>query len=256
MKRCPTCKRTYADETLTYCLADGALLSAPYDPEATERLASPPPRDFPPTEVLPAEPAPLPVRPHNSRFLYLIIAVLALIVGGGAILFFKFINREGSQSGPLTTTTASPVSPSPTAHSPANASGNVQTNAKEEATTNQNQSTGDKSDSSTSGQLPVPKIYGKTYDAAREILIKEGWQPNKQHWTHGDSVDVKSGNGPIFWEKGYWELDSCSGTGLAQCRFEFFDPSQRILVIITEGEEDEGGEYHAQVSRVFFKSKS
>ena len=35
MKKCPKCNRTYADETISFCLADGALLSADYDPEAT-----------------------------------------------------------------------------------------------------------------------------------------------------------------------------------------------------------------------------
>ena len=42
IKTCPTCKRTYSDETISFCLADGALLSAPYD------------QSGPPTEVLPA----------------------------------------------------------------------------------------------------------------------------------------------------------------------------------------------------------
>ena len=35
MKSCPTCNRTYSDDTFTFCLSDGALLSAPYDPQAT-----------------------------------------------------------------------------------------------------------------------------------------------------------------------------------------------------------------------------
>lgn len=35
MKKCPQCSRTYSDETLSFCLEDGALLSAPYDPEQT-----------------------------------------------------------------------------------------------------------------------------------------------------------------------------------------------------------------------------
>jgi hypothetical protein len=35
MKSCPSCDRTYADESNTFCLVDGAILSAPYDPEAT-----------------------------------------------------------------------------------------------------------------------------------------------------------------------------------------------------------------------------
>src|SRR5262245_35510978 len=30
MKTCPTCKRTYSDPSITFCLADGALMSAPY----------------------------------------------------------------------------------------------------------------------------------------------------------------------------------------------------------------------------------
>ena len=51
MKSCPTCKRTYADETLTFCLVDGSILSAPYDPQtrqpSDQRGVEPPP-----TEVL------------------------------------------------------------------------------------------------------------------------------------------------------------------------------------------------------------
>lgn len=35
MKKCPTCNRTYADETLSFCLEDGALLSRAYDPDET-----------------------------------------------------------------------------------------------------------------------------------------------------------------------------------------------------------------------------
>lgn len=35
MKRCRECNRTYADDTISFCLADGQLLSASYDPAAT-----------------------------------------------------------------------------------------------------------------------------------------------------------------------------------------------------------------------------
>jgi hypothetical protein len=34
MKSCPTCNRTFED-TFTFCLIDGSILSAPYDPQAT-----------------------------------------------------------------------------------------------------------------------------------------------------------------------------------------------------------------------------
>src|SRR2546423_594642 len=52
IKRCPTCNRTYSDESISFCLADGALLSAP--------LAKTEP---PPTEILP--PA-TPVQPTQA----------------------------------------------------------------------------------------------------------------------------------------------------------------------------------------------
>src|SRR5688572_20207197 len=54
MKKCPQCRRTYADETLAFCLADGALLSAPYDPNAT--LVLPTPKD--PSDVASAKASP------------------------------------------------------------------------------------------------------------------------------------------------------------------------------------------------------
>src|SRR4051812_27403013 len=52
MKSCPTCQRTYPDDTLAFCLNDGAVLSAPFDPDQTHRI--PPPRDTVPaaTELL------------------------------------------------------------------------------------------------------------------------------------------------------------------------------------------------------------
>lgn len=49
MKYCPTCRRTYTDDTLRFCLDDGALLlgegvapDASFDPNATWRDSSPP----------------------------------------------------------------------------------------------------------------------------------------------------------------------------------------------------------------------
>src|SRR5882672_6030416 len=63
MKSCPTCRRTYPDDSLAFCLMDGSVLSAPYDPEATQRI--PPPRDTIPaaTEILNAAATPGDTRP-------------------------------------------------------------------------------------------------------------------------------------------------------------------------------------------------
>lgn len=54
MKRCPTCNRTYANDEFAFCLADGTLLSAPYDLRE-DRIGLPSHRSEPPeTEVLPS----------------------------------------------------------------------------------------------------------------------------------------------------------------------------------------------------------
>lgn len=58
IKRCPTCNRTYSDESISFCLADGALLSAPLD----DRQDEPPPTEILPTDR-PPPPATEPAKP-------------------------------------------------------------------------------------------------------------------------------------------------------------------------------------------------
>ena len=52
MKICPTCNRTYADETLTFCLDDGSTLSTTFSQRETERISASRNTDPAPTEVL------------------------------------------------------------------------------------------------------------------------------------------------------------------------------------------------------------
>jgi predicted lipid-binding transport protein (Tim44 family) len=54
MKSCPTCNRTFED-SFTFCLIDGAVLSAPFDPAATKRIPEARITKAPPTEVLPSD---------------------------------------------------------------------------------------------------------------------------------------------------------------------------------------------------------
>ena len=55
MKQCPTCKRTYSDSSISFCLEDGALLSASFPTQVNEpRSAEPPPTvkmELPATEA-------------------------------------------------------------------------------------------------------------------------------------------------------------------------------------------------------------
>jgi formylglycine-generating enzyme required for sulfatase activity len=51
MKQCPTCNRTF-DDTMSFCLVDGAILSAPFDPRVTHHNAAGRQTDPAPTEML------------------------------------------------------------------------------------------------------------------------------------------------------------------------------------------------------------
>lgn len=63
MKSCPTCDRTYADDTFTFCLDDGSLLSAPYDSQSTLQIPAPRNTEPPKTEILPHALTPVNTQP-------------------------------------------------------------------------------------------------------------------------------------------------------------------------------------------------
>lgn len=84
MKSCPQCQRTFED-TLTFCLVDGSVLSAPYQPETTQvypaakagdTLIAPPPR---PTARPEATPDYYPKKPGGKRGLMIGLGVVLLI---------------------------------------------------------------------------------------------------------------------------------------------------------------------------------
>jgi hypothetical protein len=63
MKSCPTCNRTYPDDTLAFCLMDGSVLSAPYDPTAKPTREVNPPA----TEVMSEAPGMADTGQHQLR---------------------------------------------------------------------------------------------------------------------------------------------------------------------------------------------
>jgi hypothetical protein len=196
-----------------------------------------------------------PVKPglpfHQRRVVYL---GAALVIGLIAVVSLAWWWSQRNSKPESNATAATQTTPNP-ASTPAATPTAGQNNAQEKVTPSQNPSPVSSPESNPNGQLSVPKIYGQTYDVARKLLIKEGWQPNERHISHGNDPDVQMGNGPIFWKRGYRELDTCSGSALAECLFEFIDPTERVLVVVTQGEEDEKGTYHATVKRTTFKPK-
>ena len=78
------------------------------------------------------------------------------------------------------------------------------------------------------GKSIVPNIYGDTIPQARERLFKFGWAPSKSGdglWTRAQGMK----------DRGITEIQSCSGTGLARCFFNY-DGANASLEIVTFGE--------------------
>jgi hypothetical protein len=111
------------------------------------------------------------------------------------------------------------------------------------------------SDSKSRGEFEVPAISGLSYHEARKILVKDGWIPLTQRHFYG-ATNLQYGTDKVFWDLGYWELVSCTGTAENFCRFEFSDPSSRKLVVITAGMEIPSRSIQAQVNRVFFDKEN
>lgn len=91
MKQCPTCNRTYADGTLVYCLADGQLLSAPYDPPATQIL--PPVQDptTSPQSEWPHDQSVALLKKRKSTRMIAVGVILVLIIG--AVLMILWVQK-------------------------------------------------------------------------------------------------------------------------------------------------------------------
>jgi hypothetical protein len=100
----------------------------------------------------------------------------------------------------------------------------------------------------------VPALKNATYHAARKKLLLAGWKPLRTKALHATETDadIEEGNGPLFWKKGYVELESCSGTGLAFCSFLFRDAYGNRLRVVTGGEELPEEKAYALVDEVYF----
>ena len=85
----------------------------------------------------------------------------------------------------------------------------------------------------------IPAIGKATYQTARKRLLAAGWQPvpRKSFSETNPDPSIAYGNGPMFWKRGYVEVELCSGTGVAACSFLFKDTYGNRLRITTAGEE-------------------
>jgi hypothetical protein len=104
----------------------------------------------------------------------------------------------------------------------------------------------------THAKLPV--VTDMTYHAARKALLANRWQPlqTKSPNTAQDDPDIAYGNGQVFWSRGYREIESCSGTGVAACAFLFKDAYGNRLRVTTAGMEVPKQKEFASVSSYQF----
>ena len=100
----------------------------------------------------------------------------------------------------------------------------------------------------------LPVIAELSYSRARKKLLAAGWQPlqTKSFNEADEDPDIKSGNGPLFWKRGYVELEACSGSGVAACAFLFKDAYGNHLRVTTAGEELPKEKAYARVTGVQF----
>lgn len=91
MKRCPQCNRTYADDTQSFCLEDGGLLSAAYDSDATLVMDAPFQASEIPTQVISK---PVSKAKSNFNLTYFVILILAILLAGIGVAFYYEKQKE------------------------------------------------------------------------------------------------------------------------------------------------------------------
>ena len=73
---------------------------------------------------------------------------------------------------------------------------------------------------------------GMPYKEARQLLLGQGWQPNKD----GDPANLNSLTVRKLYGLGYVEIEDCAGTGQGFCSFQFINKSgDRFFVVTTPG---------------------
>lgn len=192
MKKCPQCNRTYSDETLSFCLEDGALLSATYDSDETVVLGADDPTvrntnpDYNPerpTETRFTQPkdtsskiegiASAKTSPHLIYAGACLIAVLAIV---GTVIWLNMSNKaagtEQSNINQVANRNSAITTPAP-APTPRQISKNVSVDAQYMWTdTGLDLATGDYVLITASGQATASTSPG---DAANRYVGPDGW---------------------------------------------------------------------------------
>ena len=122
MKQCPSCRTTYTDETLSFCLADGTPLidlaeeATVIRPTGGNQMRVEIPHEMPPTNYASA-----PIQPEqasNTKKILLVVGLLGTMImiaiaGAAALIYFNKDSRTAENTAVKANTNSSSPKPSP-----------------------------------------------------------------------------------------------------------------------------------------------
>lgn len=240
MKSCPKCNRTY-DDSLSFCLEDGSLLSASFTEKPTEAK----------TESYSGQNSVFSESSGKSNSWKYFLVGLVFILGFGLVAAFAYFgiykNRNSAnenasvKNSNLVENKNSTVKTTPTA-SPSQTNVNSNnSNSDSNANTNVNSSkpspTPTKTPEADTPDAVLKKMkQGMSYARARKMLTDSGWQ----FMTGSPTRELFGQEEYIFKKLKFYEMETCSGTGMGYCRFLFRDVNKRKLVVVTVNNEEGG----------------
>jgi len=270
LKKCPQCNRTYSDVTISFCLEDGAVLSPPYDPNATEKL----PQTFVTaeteqrTERIPAPPTlpsletqserekdsirtiTSPVRVvqetearsvtaqpvNNRKYILLSVILTAFIIGGGVWFLTRFnqTNTETNSSTPIQTNVE---------NRPTSSNENKKNNNENKSPTRNENKTPTQPNGNTQGknQTEEPKPSPtETPEPKKESLLIGGtyslYDRKTKKYAGQMTVDVRSENEFYVYGEGWSGKGRVKGnTGYYDWRFKDGKTGRTTFVIGSGG---------------------
>lgn len=234
MKSCPKCKRTY-DDSLSFCLEDGSLLSASFAESATEAK----------TENYSGQSSVIAESGEKSNSWKFVLFGLMFILGSALVLAFAFFgiykNRKSAnenvsvKNNNLVENKNSTVKNTPSATPSPNNSNSNNLNANTNLNSNDPNPTPTKTPENDTPDSILKKMkQGMSYARARKMLTDSGWQ----YMTGSPTRELFGQEEYIFKKLKFYEMETCSGTGMGYCRFLFKDVNKRKLVVVTVNNEE------------------
>lgn len=238
MKSCPKCNRTY-DDSFSFCLEDGSVLSSSYAERSTEAKTE----NYNRQNTAFAE-----NKTKTNSWKYILAGFLMILCFGlmSAFAYFGIYKNEKSgdenisvKNGNLAENSNSNVKTLPTS-TPSQTNinsnnSNSDSNANMDTNVNKPSPTPTKTAENDTPDNVLKKMkQGMSYAKARKMLTDSGWQ----YVVGSPTRELFGQEEYIFKTLKFYEMETCSGTGMGYCRFLFKDVNKRKLAVVTVNNEE------------------